>query len=82
MQKTTQYQKGVIGVTNLARVLNPEIGNYVEHYTNEMFDISVKLSNGGLSMTIEIAQDFEANPKSVDTSRIENIAKTFSSKQQ
>lgn len=77
MQKTTQYQRGVMGITNLARSINPEIGNYVEHYINEMFGISVKLSNGAVNMTIEIAQDFEANPNSIDSTRIENVSKTF-----
>lgn len=77
MQKTTQYQRGVMGITNLARSINPEIGNYVEHYINEMFGISVKLSNGAINITVEIAQDFEANPNSIDSTRIENVSKTF-----
>jgi hypothetical protein len=77
MQKTTQYQTGVIGVTNLARTINPEIGNYVEHYLNEMFGISVKLANGAINMSVEIAKDLEANPSSIDSNRIEQIAKTF-----
>ncbi len=77
MQKITQYQRGVMGITNLARSINPEIGNYVEHYINEMFGISVKLSNGAVNMTVEIAQDFEANPNSIDSTRIENVSKTF-----
>lgn len=66
-----------MGITNLARSINPEIGNYVEHYINEMFGISVKLSNGAINMTVEIAQDFEAHPNSIDSTRIENISKTF-----
>lgn len=77
MQKTTQYQRGVMGITNLARSINPEIGNYVEHYINEMFGISVKLSNGAINITVEIAQDFEANPNSIDSTRIENVSKSF-----
>lgn len=77
MQKTTQYQRGVMGITNLVRSINPEIWNYVEHYNNEMFGISVKLSNGAINMTVEIAQDFEANPNSIDSTRIENVSKTF-----
>lgn len=77
MQKTTQYQTGVIGVTNLARAHNPEMGIYVEHYINDMFGISVKLSNGAINMSVEIAQDFEANPSSINSNRIEQIAKTF-----
>jgi hypothetical protein len=77
MQKTTQYQRGVMGITNLASSINPEIGNYVEHYINEMFGISVKLSNGAINMTVEIAQDFEANADLIDSIRIEYVSKTF-----
>jgi hypothetical protein len=77
MHKTTQYQRGVMGITNLARTINPEIGNYVEHYINEMFGITVKLSNGTISMSFEIAQDFEANPNSIDPIRIEKVSKSF-----
>jgi hypothetical protein len=69
-----------MGITNLARSINPEIGNYVEHYINELFGISVKLVNGAINLSVEIVQDFEANPDSVDASRIENIVKTFRSK--
>ncbi len=68
---------GVIGITNLAKVINPEIGNYVEHYINEMFGISVKLSNGAINMSVEIVQDFEANPNTIDSIRIEKVAKSF-----
>ena len=77
MQNTTQYQRGVMGITNLARSINREIGNYVEHYINEMFGILVKLYNGAINMTVEIAQDFEANPNAIDSIRIENVSKTF-----
>jgi hypothetical protein len=75
MQKTTQYLRGVMGITNLARSINPEIGNYVEHYINEMFGISPKLSNGAITMQVEIVQDFEINPYSIDLVRIENTVK-------
>ena len=42
-----------------------------------MFGISVKLSNGAINMTVEIAQDFEVNPNSIDSTRIENVSKNF-----
>lgn len=77
MQKTTQYQRGVMGITNLARSINPEIGNFVEQFINEMFGISVKLFNGAISMSVEIAQDIEANPNTIDSIRIEKVAKSF-----
>ena len=76
MQKTTQYQRGVMGITNLARSINPEIGNYVEHYINEMFGISVKLSNGAINLSVEIVQVFEYN-HSIELGRIKNTVKSF-----
>lgn len=39
MQKSTDYTKGVIGVVNLARNLNNEIGVYQEHFINENFHL-------------------------------------------
>ena len=77
MQKTIRYQSGVKGITNLARSINSEIGNYVEHYINEKFCISVKLSNGAITMSVEIAQDFEANSVSIAPEKIKAISKTF-----
>ncbi|MBI2284117.1 MAG: hypothetical protein HYU71_10440 [Bacteroidetes bacterium] len=77
MTKTTQYQSGVMAVTSLARTINPEIGAYQEHFINESFGFSVRLSNGAINMSVEVAQDYEAQPSSVTQDRIERVAKTF-----
>lgn len=77
MTKTDQYKYGVIGVTSLVRTVNPEIGSYQEHYTNEDFGFSVRLSNGAINMSIEIAQDYEAQPSSVTSDRVERVANTY-----
>lgn len=77
MTKTTQYQSSVIAVTSLARTLNPEIGAYQEHFINETFGLSVRLSNGVINMSVEVAQDYEAQPSSVTQDRIEKVANTF-----
>ena len=78
MTKTEEYKNGVIAITNLARTINPEIGFYQEHFINENFGFSVRLSNNGaISMSREIAQDFEAMPNSISQERIQNVAKTF-----
>jgi hypothetical protein len=78
MTKTEEYKNGVIGVTNLARAFEPEIGYYQEHFVNESFGFSVRLSdNGAISMSREIAQDYEAMPNSISQARIEKVAKTF-----
>lgn len=77
MTKTTQYQSGVIAVTSLASTLNTEIGDYQEHFINENFGFSVRLSNGKRNMSLEVAQDYEAYPSSVTQDRIERVAMTF-----
>ncbi len=77
MTKTDKYRNGVIGVTNLARIVNPEIGSYQEHYINEGFGFSVRLSNGAINMSIEVAQDYEAQQSSVTPDRVEKIANTY-----
>jgi hypothetical protein len=77
MTKTDKNRNGVIGVTNLARNVNPDIGYYQEHYINEGFGFSVRLSNGAINMSIEVAQDFEAHQSSVTPDRVEIVAKTF-----
>lgn len=77
MTKTTQYQSGVMAVTSLARALNPEIGTYQEHFINEGFSFSIRLSNGAIHMSIEVAQDYETQPSSVTQDRIEKVATTF-----
>ena len=77
MKKTEACTNGVIGVTFLVHTINPEIGSYVEHYINENYNFTVKLSNGVIDMTIRDAQDYEARPSSVASDRVVIIAKTF-----
>lgn len=77
MTKTDRNTNGVISVTGLAREINPEIGSYQEHYINESFGFSVRLSNGAINMSIEVAQDYEAQPSSVTPERIEKVANTY-----
>lgn len=77
MTKTDEYRRGVMGVTTLARTMNPEIGSYQEHFINESFGFSVRLSNGAINMSREVAQDYEALPSSVTPDRIEKVANTF-----
>lgn len=79
MKKTTEYTIGVNGVISLAREINPNIGFYQEHYIDEHFRFIIRLSNGRLEMSMEVAQDYEAQPSSVTLDRIESVAKTFTS---
>lgn len=77
MQKTTQYSGGVRGILTRARQYNPEIGNYVEHFINERFSFTIRLSNGRIEMPMEMAHDQETMPSSISEERIQNIAQRF-----
>jgi len=77
MRKSNSHTNGVKGITYLAWTINPEIGSYQEHFINDNYDLTVKLSNGEIDMSIEIAQDYEARPSSVTFDRYETVANTF-----
>ena len=77
MTKTTQYQSSVMAVTSLARTFNPEIGDYQEHFINEDFGFSIRLSNGSINISLEVAQDYEAQPISLTRDRIERVVNSF-----
>ena len=77
MIKSNSHTNGVKGITYLAQTINPEIGSYQEHFINGDYDFTVKLSNGKIDMSIEIAQDYEARPSSVTYDRYETVADTF-----
>ena len=64
MIKTNSHINGVSGMIFLAQTINPEIGYYQEHFINEHFNFTAKLSNGTIDMTIEDAQDYETRPSS------------------
>jgi hypothetical protein len=80
MTKTEQYKTGVIGVIGLARIKNSEIGNYEEHFFNDSFKIVSRLTNGRIEMSVEVAQDYEHDPKSVTEERIQKVVDTFKKK--
>jgi len=77
MYKSNSHTNGVKGINYLARTINPEIGSYREHFINGDYDFRVKLSNGEIVMSIEIAQDYEARPSSVTFDRYQTVADTF-----
>ena len=77
MIKTNSHTKGVAGMIFLAQSIDPEIGHYQEHFINDQFNFTAKVSNGTIDMTIEDAQDYEARPSSVTFDRIEIVARTF-----
>ena len=77
MYKSNSHTNGVKGITYLAQTINPEIGSYQEHIINGNYDFTVKLSNGEIVMSIEIAHDYEARPSSVTLDRYQAVANTF-----
>jgi len=77
MERTTQNKRGVMALTSLVRVANSKIGDYQEHFINEDFGFSVRLSNGAIRMSREVAEDYESQPSSVTRDRINKIANTF-----
>lgn len=77
MTRTEQNKSGVIAVTNRARRMNPEIGSYEEHFVDENSGFTVRLNNGAINMSVEIAQDYEVLSWSVSPARIVHVAKTF-----
>lgn len=78
MNKSTENTNGVTGIVSEAKILNPEIGNYKEHFINERFRYIVRLSNGRLEMSREIAQDYEIQSNSISKERIQRVADSFS----
>ena len=77
MQKTTQHSSGVRSILTRTRQYNPEIGNYMEHFINERFLFTVRLSNGRIEMPMEMAHDQETMPSNISEDRIQNIAQRF-----
>ncbi|MFA0960188.1 hypothetical protein AB9P05_00100 [Roseivirga sp. BDSF3-8] len=79
MNKTNENASGVRGIVNEAKILNPEIGVYKEHFINDRFRYIVRLSNGRVEMSREIAQDFELQRSKVTRDRIKKVADSYSS---
>ena len=78
MQKTNNHLIGVVGVTVLARRINPEIGNYLEHYWTDESQYKVHLSdNGILFVSKETAEDFETDDPDIFDIRIQQVASSY-----
>ena len=77
MDRTVENRSGVIAITNLARIINPRIGTYQEHFLNERFGYTVRLSNGRIEMSSNVAHDYEVQPSSINSDQIDKVAGTF-----
>jgi hypothetical protein len=77
MTSTTEYARGVIAITDMAREINPNIGSYKEHFIIENFGFIVMLSNGGIKIPRELAQDYEVQPWNFVKDRIRGVAASY-----
>jgi hypothetical protein len=77
MTTTTEYARGVIAITDLARQINPNIGSYKEHFIIENFGFIVQLSNGGIKIPRELAQEYELQPWNVAKNSIKAVAESY-----
>lgn len=78
MRETKTNILGVIGITDLARNVNPEIEEYIKHCIHDDFNLLVLLKNNGkINMSLELAQDFEKNAVNINQFRIIQVANSF-----
>lgn len=77
MTSTTEYARGVIAITDMAREINPTIGSYREHFIIENFGFIVQLSNGGLKIPRALAQDYEMLPWTIAKEKIKAVAESY-----
>ncbi len=77
MHKTKENINGVTAITDIARRYNPDIGIYQEHFVNDRFNYTVRLDNGRIEMSREIAQDYEVQPNSISEERVMRVAQSY-----
>jgi hypothetical protein len=77
MTKTTDYSKGVMEITRLAREFNPRIGNYQEHFIIENFGFIVSLSNGSIKIPVDLAKHCEEEPATLTREMIKTVAESY-----
>lgn len=75
MQKTSKDTNAVQAITNLVRSKNSEIGFYLEHYLSLVY-YRVRVRNGGLNISFEKVEDFNATGKLTDQ-QISEVANSF-----
>ncbi|MDE1206887.1 hypothetical protein [Tenacibaculum larymnensis] len=81
MTKTEMNKKGVIGITKQASLIDKNIGLYKEHFINEDFGYTVRLSNGAIEVPRKTAEDYEVQKGIVTPERIKKIAETYRHKE-
>ena len=78
MEKSNRFTFGVTSLVDLAREINPEIGYYEFHIEGSIErGFSIKLSNGKVDVSVQLASDYEINPDNISEEVIRNMARTF-----
>lgn len=77
MTRSTDNKYGIIDIIERAKQYNSEIGYYEEHFINENFNYTVKVSNGRIYVPRSMAQDQEVLPSSINEDRIKMVAANF-----
>jgi hypothetical protein len=77
MEKSNENSSGINSILVRARIYNSEIGSYQEHFINERFGYTIRLSNGRIEIPMNMAKDQEVMPQSISEDRIMNVANNF-----
>ncbi|OXA85920.1 hypothetical protein [Flavobacterium hercynium] len=77
MQKTNKNRSGIQGILSRAKKYNSGIGTYKEHFFNDRFNYTIRLSNGRIEISMNVAQDQERMPASISEETVQDIANSF-----
>ena len=77
MKKSNENTIGINSILIRVRIYNSEIGSYQEHFINESFGYTIRLSNGRIEIPMNMAKDQEVMPQSISEDRIMNVANNF-----
>lgn len=82
MRKSNDFQNGIFGLIERAKLQNPIIGDYIEHYlhdsmTTENSFFRVTFSNGKLNIFREWARVQEVTPDFISKENIKQMADSF-----
>ncbi len=77
MHKTTENTSTVIDLVNKTRIINTDLGLYVEHFLNDDFNYSVRLNNNyGIKISRTLVQDVSVMPSILSESDVIKISES------
>lgn len=77
MIKTNENKAGIIGVINMARLIDSNIGEYEEHYIFESNYIVKLTDNGKIVISNELVQDFYNGAQNINKPRLIQVVNSF-----